>query len=66
MMHGNAHTCAYCRLHTFSYGGVVPSTSNMRWIAMYNLLDILQKLSIKAAEMNHNDILASDIYVTHD
>jgi len=36
---------------------MVPSPDGVRWIALFNLLDLLQKLHIRAAITGHNDIL---------
>lgn len=53
--HGVYHDCAYCTYHILT-NGVVPSGSEA-FITAWNLLELLQKLRVRAAFTSHNDVL---------
>ena len=59
--HGKGHGCAYCQYHT-QHSKVVPSVFALRFIAKYNLLDILDKLNLKAHHSKALSILTDELY----
>jgi hypothetical protein len=56
--HGLHHKCAYCMMRTRD-SRMVPSVSAHGWIAVFNLLNLLERLNIKSAIENRNRCLES-------